>query len=407
MLTGAVCGFAFGGLFGPAWTRPEFAPVAGLVQLFGDIFMHLLKMIVVPLIICSMVVGIASLGDMRRIRGTFAMTLGYYVMTTLLSVAIGIILVLIIRPGVDVSTEIALERTLPQQLTWFDAIYNVIRGMVPANLFKAAAEGQMLGLIFASLLFGGILSTMGERGQRIVDLFDILNDAIMKLVRLVIWLAPLGIFGLVATKIGDAGGGEAIYTELKKLAMYAATVLLGLLIHGFIVLPVLLTFLGRRNPLHQVGHFSEALLTAFTTASSAASLPITIRDAGQKAGMSEESAGFVLPLGATINMDGTALYEAVAVIFICQAYGIELGFAQFLVIWLTATLAAIGAAAIPEAGLVTMVMVLTAVGAPLEGIGLLLAIDWFLDRCRTTVNVWGDTVGTAIIDRHLSQKTGD
>ncbi|HDH97375.1 MAG TPA: cation:dicarboxylase symporter family transporter, partial [Proteobacteria bacterium] len=184
---------------------------------------------------------------------------------------------------------------------------------------------------------------------------------------------------------------------------YAFTVILGLVIHAGITLPAILLVLGRRRPLEYAAHYIEALLTAFTTASSAATLPITMRDARQKAGLSERSSGFVLPLGATVNMDGTALYEAVAVIFICQAYGVQLGFAQFVIVWLTATLAAIGAAAIPEAGLVTMVMVLTAVGAPLEGIGLLLAIDWFLDRCRTTVNVWGDTIGAQIIDRLLER----
>ena len=405
MFTGAALGLIFGGVFGQYWKSVDFGFVAALIQLCGDIFMHLLRMIVVPLIVCSMVVGVASLGDLRKIRGTFLYTISYYITTTLLSVALGILLVSLIKPGAGIDTQVALSRELPAQLTWFDALFNVIRGMVPPNLFKAAADGQVLGLIFAALLFGGILSTLGERGQRMIELFDIANEAIMKFVRLVIWLAPIGIFGLVATKIGDAGGGAVVWLELKKLVLYAFTVLLGLSIHAVIILPALLIILGRRRPIKYLSHYTEALLTAFTTASSAASLPITMRDAKQKADISEQAASFVLPMGATINMDGTALYEAVAVIFICQAYGIELSFAHLLIIWLTATLAAIGAAAIPEAGLVTMVMVLTAVGAPIEGIGMLLAIDWFLDRCRTTVNVWGDSIGTAFIDRTLKSQS--
>jgi len=403
MLSGAALGFVIGGAFGKYWAYPEFGFWTELIKLFGDLFMNLLKMVVVPLIVCSMVVGIASLGDFRRIGGAFGWTVAYYVSTTLISVALGIILVSMIKPGLGVGTEVEVARQLPAQVSWYEALFDVVRGMVPSNIVKAAAEGQVLGLIIASLLFGGILTTLGERGRRIVELVDIVNDAIMRLVRLVIWLAPLGIFGLVATKIGEAGGGQAVVVELKRLVKYALTVIAGLIIHAGVILPTILFVLGGRNPLKYVAHYIEALLTAFTTASSAATLPITMRDAQQKAGLSERSSGFVLPLGATINMDGTALYEAVAVIFICQAYGVDLGFAQLLIVWLTATLAAIGAAAIPEAGLVTMVMVLTAVGAPLEGIGLLLAIDWFLDRCRTTVNVWGDTIGAQIVDRLLKR----
>jgi solute carrier family 1 (neuronal/epithelial high affinity glutamate transporter), member 1 len=401
MLSGATLGFLVGGVFGSAWSNPRYDFIVELIALLGELFLNMLKMIVIPLIVASMIVGITSLGDLRKIRGTLGFTLSYYVMTTLLSVALGIFLVLLINPGAGVDTQVQLTRSLPEQTTWYSALFDVFRGMVPSNLFKAAAEGQVLGLIFASLMFGGILTTMGERGRRVIDLIATINEAIMRIVRLVIWLAPIGIFGLVATKIGQAGGGPAVAAELARIAKYAFTVILGLFIHATIILPTLLFFLAKKSPIRYASHYTEALLTAFTTASSAASLPITMRDARKNAGLSEKAAGFVLPLGATVNMDGTALYEAVAVIFICQAYGIELGAAHFVVIWLTATLAAIGAAAIPEAGLVTMVMVLIAVGAPTEGIALLLAIDWFLDRCRTTVNVWGDSIGAAIIDRRL------
>ena len=405
MISGAVLGFIVGGALGPRWTDPALGFWVELIGLAGDVFMNLLKMIVIPLVITSMITGVATLGDVRQIKGTFAWTLTYYLLTTLLSVALGLTLVLLIRPGIGAGTTETLSRTLPGVVAWYSALFDVVRGLLPPNLFAAAAEGQVLGLIVASLIFGVIFSTLGQRGRALLDLVQTTSDAIFRFVRAVIWLAPLGIFGLVAVKIGEAGGGQAVALELKRLAWYAATVLLGLFIHATIVLPTLLALLARRNPLKHAGHFAEALLTAFTTASSAATLPITMRDARTNARLSDRASGFVLPLGATVNMDGTALYEAVAVVFICQAYGVELGFAQVVIIWLTATLAAIGAAAIPEAGLVTMVMVLTAVGAPIEGIGLLLAIDWFLDRCRTTVNVWGDSIGAAIIDRLLGKQT--
>jgi solute carrier family 1 (neuronal/epithelial high affinity glutamate transporter), member 1 len=401
MVTGATLGFVVGGLAGPYWQNPGAAVAASFVGLVGDLFLQLLKMVMVPIVVTSMILGIASFGDVRRIGGIFLGTLGYYLTTTFFSVMIGIVLVLVVQPGVGAHVTAEATRALPDAMPWYEALFDVFRDMVPANLFAAAADGQVLGLIVASLIFGAILSTLGQRGRLVLDLIDVVNEAIMKFVRLVIWLAPIGVFALVTTKIGEAGGRAAIGAELEKLFWYATTVLGGLAIHALIVLPTLLFLFTRRSPLRYAGHFAEALLTAVSTASSAASLPITMRDAQQKAGVSERVSGFVLPLGATINMDGTALYEAVAVIFICQVHNIDLSFAQLVVIWLTATLAAIGAAAIPEAGLVTMVIVLTAVGAPLSGVYALLSIDWFLDRCRTTVNVWGDAVGAAIIDRRF------
>jgi Na+/H+-dicarboxylate symporter len=228
----------------------------------------------------------------------------------------------------------------------------------------------------------------------------------MEMVRLLMWLAPPGIFGLVAGRLGAEGGGEAVWGVAKMLGAYALTVLLGLGIHSLLVLPLILRFIARRNPLTYAVGVGRALLTAFSTASSSATLPVTIESVVRTNKVSERSAGFVLPLGATVNMDGTALYEAVAVMFIAQAYGIEMGPAEQVVIFLTATLASIGAAGIPEAGLVTMVIVLAAVNIPIGGMALILVIDWFIDRCRTTVNVWGDSVGAAVIDRYEQPEEG-
>jgi len=219
----------------------------------------------------------------------------------------------------------------------------------------------------------------------------------MKLVHWLMWFAPIGVFALIAARLGAAGGGEAFFVQLAGLAKYALTVITGLLTHAA-VLCLLLLVLARRKISDYLKHMATALITAFSTASSSATLPVTM-DGVKAAGVPEPARRFVLPLGATINMDGTALYEAVAVLFIAQAMGIDLSFGQQLIVLLTATMAAIGAAGIPEAGLVTMVIVLEAVGLPLEGIGLILAIDWFLDRCRTTVNVFGDSVGAAVVGR--------
>jgi solute carrier family 1 (neuronal/epithelial high affinity glutamate transporter), member 1 len=401
LLAGAAAGFAIGGLFGSHWSDPSWGFFVGFIRLLGDVFMNILKALVIPLIVCSMIVGVSAMGDLRRIGGLFGFTFGYYILTTVISVTIGLLLVNLIQPGIDAGTAAAAAPHIKETVVWYEAVFKLVSGMFPNNLAQAAADSNILGLIVFSLVFGGILTTLGEKGRRAIDFIDTLNEALLKLVRMVIWLAPIGILGLVANRIGAAGGGMAVWVELSKLVKYFLTVITGLGIHAFIVLPALLYFLSGRNPVRHLRHFAEALIMAFSTASSAATLPVTIGSAREKAGISEEASGFVLPLGATVNMDGTALYEAVAVVFIAQAYGIELSFVEMLIVMLTATLAAIGAAAIPEAGLVTMVMVLTAVKVPVEGVGLLLSIDWFLDRFRTTVNVWGDAVGCSIVEKRI------
>jgi Na+/H+-dicarboxylate symporter len=278
---------------------------------------------------------------------------------------------------------------------------DVIVGLVPRNLVSAMAEDKILPLIVFSLLLGAILTTMGEPARPVIDFVASFNTAILKFIGLIMVFAPIGILGLVAARLGQAElslpGG--FIGELSRLARYSGTVILGLLIHAFIVLPLVLRFLGKRPALPYARNMLTALATAFSTASSSATLPMTIQGVSERNRVSDRTSSFVLPLGATINMDGTALYEAVAAIFIAQVYNIDLTFGDQVVIVLTATLAAIGAAGIPEAGLVTMVLVLKAAGLPTEGIAVILAIDWFLDRCRTTVNVWGDAVGAAVVDR--------
>ena len=382
--SGVVCGWVFG-------TQME------IVAWMGDIFLNLLKMLVIPLIVSSMIVGISGLGDVRKVGKTGAITLLYFMTTTAISVALGLIMVNLINPGVGVEM---IAQELPQRIAEKEAvgITDILKSFVSDNLVRSMAELDILPIIIFSLVFGGVLTTLGDKGKPVIAFFDGVNAAIMKMVHLVMYMAPLGVFALIASKLGAAGGGDMFVAEIIKLGKYSLTVVLALMIHATVVLPFILVLVTGRNPLLYLKNASEAVITAFSTASSSATLPVTIECAEQRNKVSRKASLFVLPLGATVNMDGTALYEAVAALFIAQLFGIELGFGQQVIIFMTATLAAVGAAGIPEAGLVTMVMVLHAVGLPLEGIGMLLSIDWLLDRFRTATNVWGDSVGAAVVD---------
>ncbi len=380
----------------------------------GDMFLQVLFMLVIPLVVTSMISGVTSLGDVRRLGRLGGWTLGYYFSTCGVAVLIGILLVITIRPGEsadDTYSYMPPGIQEKQDAGVVDTLFDVFRGktegggMFPKNLLQAATTTNVLGLLVFALFFGGALTTLGEKGKAAIDFFHGANEAVMKLVHLVMFVAPIGIYGLVASKIAENGGGAAFGEELGRLGRYAMTVLIGLGIH-VVFLALLLPLLARRNPFSYTYNMLRSLFTAMSTASSAASLPVTFECVEQKNKVSNRSSGFVLPLGATINMDGTALYEAVAVIFIAQSLGMDLSLAQLVVIFLTATLAAVGAAGIPEAGLVTMVIVLTAAGVPTTGIGTILAIDWFLDRMRTTVNVYGDSIGAAIVDTRVVQNAG-
>jgi len=355
-------------------------------------------------VVTSIVTAINRMGDLRPVARTAGYTGLVFLFTTFAAVITGIIVVNIVHPGGHVAaatTAAELPGAVTRAQSTGQAIYDILTGMFPSNLVEAAAGNNILGLIVMSLIFGVALSVIGKRNEPLVKMLDAANEALFTLVRWIVWLAPLGILGLVADRLGKAGGGEAVWSELHRLAWYAAAVLIGLAIHAFFTLPVLLRVMARRNPLRYGANMGDAALVAFGTASSAATMAVTLRCTVEKNKVSERAAEFVIPIGTTVNMDGTALYEAVAVIFIAQTMGLDLALPQQILVAVTATLAAIGAAAIPEAGLVTMVIVLNAVGLPAEGIGLLLSIDWILDRFRTTVNVWGDSVVAAVVDRRL------
>ena len=393
MIAGIVLGIFSGWMFGNTMLAVEW---------IGEMFLDALKMLVVPLIISSMIVGIAGLGDIRKVGKTGFIALSYFLITTCIAVGIGLVMVNIIEPGVAV--EMTGEQ-VPDKVVGKESvsITDILKTFVTPNLVQSMANMEILPLIMFSLVFGGVLTTLGEPGKRAIDFFDTVNVAIMKIVHLLMYFAPIGVFALIASKLGAAGGGDLFLAELAKIGKYVTTVISALLIHGLVVLPAILYMITRRNPIIYFKNVVGALTTAFSTASSSATLPITIDCAEKNNQISRKSCLFVLPLAATVNMNGTALYESVAAMFIAQMLGIQLGLGDQMIIFLTATLAGIGAAGIPEAGLVTMVMVLQSVGLPLEGIGMLLSIDWFLDRCRTTINVWGDSIGAGVLD-NLEEK---
>ncbi|MEE9442283.1 MAG: cation:dicarboxylase symporter family transporter [candidate division Zixibacteria bacterium] len=387
ILLSMILGVAFVGIFGDAGLHVKF---------LGDMFLAALKMVVIPLLFFSMVVGISNLGDVRKLGRTGAKTIGYFLATSTIAVVIGLILVNLIQPGSGFTfSGAAAPETIGHQDSY--SFFTWLTDQIPSNILKAAAETKVLPVIVFALIFGGVLTTIGSKGRTVISFCDAVNDVFMKIVHLIMWFAPIGIFGLVAGQLAAEGGLSQFTSILSALGKYSAVVIIGLLIHGIFILPLALKFMAGKSPIEYFVGMSQALMTAFATASSSATLPVTMDCVAEKNDIDKRASSFVLPLGATINMDGTALYEAVAALFIAQAYGISLGIVGQITICLTAVLASIGAAGIPQAGLITMVLVLQAVGLPLEGIGLILSIDWFLDRCRTTVNVWGDSIGAAVI----------
>lgn len=371
-----------------------------VIEWLGDMFLDTLKMIILPLIIAAVISGVTAMGDIRKLGKVGGITILYYVTTTSIAVLIGLIIVKIIEPGSYITDIHSNE--IPERIAMLEpnGFSDIMGSFVTSNLLIAGYELNLLPIIVFCLFFAAALTTIGEQAIGIISFFNALNKAMMQLVQWLMYLAPIGIFSLIACRLGKVGG-EAFWNEISTVGWYCLTVLIGLFIHFLVLLSLLHIF--SNYGINYLKHMLKALLTAFSTASSAATLPITM-DCSMRAGINKKSSQFVLPLGATINMDGTALYEAVAVMFIAQAYGYHMGLANEVIIFVTATLAAIGAAGIPQAGLVTMVIVLTAVNLPLEGIGLLLAVDWFLDRFRTMINVWGDATGTAIIDRIIKHE---
>lgn len=363
----------------------------------GEVFLRALNMIIIPLILCSIITGIASVGSGGNLGRLASKTIGFYLLSTFLAIITGFTLVLIIKPGVgaDLGFKVPVENLSAVSDSFGDTLIKI----VPTNIFEALMKGQMLSIILFAILFGFFLSKISDKPRvLLIDVFNAVLEVIMKIIFFIIKFTAVGIFSITAKVIAQqVEMGNDISEIISRLGLYFITVLLGLLIHGLITLPLLVKLIGRANPFKHLKNMATPLLTAFSTSSSNATLPLTMEAVEDNDGVSNKIASFTLPLGATINMDGTALYECVAVIFIAQAYGIDLTFAEQLIVVFTALLAAIGSAGIPMAGLVMMVVVLKAVGLPLEGIGLILAVDRILDMFRTTINVYGDTCCAVII----------
>jgi len=375
-----------------------------LYAFVGTLFLNALKMLIVPLIASSIIIGIAGISGHHGLGRMGGKTILYYMATSLIAILIGLTIVNIMSPGIvdgqpakemiGLSGDVEEIKSKVQGKSAGD-IAEVFLRMVPTNIVSAAANGQMLGLIFFSLLFGFFMTKIEHPGAAtIYNFWDAIYNVMMLITDWVMKFAPIGVFALVAKVVASTG-----FDAFKPLALFFSSVVIALSIHFFVVMPLLLKFVARVNPLRHYRAMAPALLTAFSTSSSSATLPLTLECVEKNAGVSNKTSSFVLPLGATINMDGTALYECVAAMFIAQAYGLDLGFVEQFTIVMVALLTSIGVAGIPAASLVAISIILATIGLPIEGIGLILAVDRVLDMCRTTVNVFSDSCGAVIIGK--------
>jgi Na+/H+-dicarboxylate symporter len=390
---------ALGVLFGIFLT--EYVP---WIDWIGTVFLRLLKMIIIPLIVSSIIVGIAGIGSSAGIGRIGLKTIGFYMATSLLAILLGLFLVNLLKPGVGVDFSLAEKvQTLPVA---DKSLASLLINAIPDNFFYSLSQAEMLPIIVFSMVFGFFTNMVGDQHRiPIINFFSGVNEVIMKITMAIIKLTPYGVFAIMATVVAKYASDAASLQKLASgMGMYMLCVILALTIHTFFTLHSVLYFIGSVKPMKHFRNMSIPLLTAFSTSSSSATIPLSMTAVETKDGVSNRVASFTIPLGATINMNGTALYECIAVIFISQAYGIELTGLQQVTVVLTALLAAVGSAGIPMAGMVMMAVVLSAVGLPLEGIGLILAVDRVLDMFRTTVNVYGDTCAAVVIAKSEGEK---
>ncbi|MGF1656666.1 MAG: dicarboxylate/amino acid:cation symporter [Verrucomicrobiales bacterium] len=380
-----------------------------IYEFVGTLFLRALGMIVVPLVATSIMSSIADIGNGKDVGRLGWKTALYYATTSFFAILVGLVLVNTIQPGIidgqpasqvlnlDAKTDDALRATEDRDL---GDIAEVFLRMVPNNVFDSASRGDLLGLIFFSIVFGFFMSRVtGPPGEQVRQTVRGIYDTMLKVTQWILYFAPIGVFGLVAARIAETG-----FDVFRPLAVYFFTVVAALGVHFLVVLPLLLLLFARVNPTRHYVAMWPAILTAFSTASSAATLPVTMDCVQKRAGVSKRTTSFVLPMGATINMDGTALYECVVAMFIAQAYGIELSFGQQFMVVMLALLTSIGVAGVPQASLVAIVIILNAVGLPPEGIGLVLAVDRILDMMRTAVNIFSDSCGAVVVGRWEGEK---
>jgi Na+/H+-dicarboxylate symporter len=376
----------------------------------GTIFLNALKMIIVPLITSSIIVGVAGIGSGGNLGALGGKTLLFYASTTLLAILVGLVIINAISPGIvdgePAKDLLALEADtaqLEQSVAGKGPgdVAKIFQRMVPPNIVKAAVEGQMLGIIFFSILFGYFMTHLdNEYAEPLYKFWNAVFHVMMRMTEWIMLFAPIGVFGLVAAVIAKAG-----YKATGPLAVFAVAVLAALAVHAFVTLPLLLRFVGKVNPFKTIKGMAQAMLTAFSTASSSATLPVTMDCVEDNVGVSNKISSFVLPLGATVNMNGTALYECAAAMFIAQAYGLELTFGVQFSIVAIALLTSIGVAGVPSASLVAIAIILSAIGLPIEALGVLLVFDRILDMARTSINIWGDASCATIVARLEGEKT--
>jgi Na+/H+-dicarboxylate symporter len=381
-----------------------------MMDYIGELFLNALKMIIVPLITSSIIVGVAGIGSGGNLGALGGKTLLFYATTTLAAILVGLLVINVIQPGI-VDGEPARE-LLALEASSADIaekvggkgvgdVADVFLRMIPTNIVKAAAEGQMLGLIFFAILFGYFMTHLAhDFAEPLFKFWNGIFHVMMRMTEFIMKFAPLGVFGLVGSVIAEAG-----LKATGPLALFALAVLLALAIHAFGTLLLLLRFVGRVKPLKVLIGASQAMLTAFSTASSSATLPITMESVEENIGVSNKVSSFVLPLGATVNMNGTALYECAAALFLAQAYGLDLTFGVQFSIVAIALMTSIGVAGVPSASLVAIAIILAAIGIPMEAIGVLMVFDRILDMCRTSINVWGDACCATIVARLEGEKT--
>ena len=377
------------------------------IEPIGTVFIRLITMIVIPLVVASLLVGTASLGDLRKLGRIGGRTVAFYLCTTAVAVTLGLVLANLVRPGsrIDPGTRDRLSAAYTEQAAGAmqtaeakPSVREVLLDMVPTNPIGAAADGELLPLIIFTIIFGAAVSLVAEERRRVlVTFFEAVNDTVMVIIDWVMRLAPYAVFALIASVVANFG-----LDLLRSLMIYALTVVAGLLLHVFVTYSILIRFLARLDPRVFFRRIAQAQLVAFSTSSSNATLPVTMETAEEKLGISKEVSSFVLPLGATINMDGTALYQAIAVMFIAQIYGVPLGLMEQGTIVLTATLASIGTAGVPSAGIIMLILVLESVGMGAQtqaGVALILGVDRVLDMMRTAVNVTGDLTAASFVAR--------
>ncbi|MEO1204110.1 MAG: dicarboxylate/amino acid:cation symporter [Pseudomonadota bacterium] len=399
-----------------SYTTPTSTPgifgveFVAIFSYIGTLFLNALKMIIVPLITSSIIVGVAGIGSGGNLGRLGGKTLLFYATTTLAAILVGLVVINIVAPGMvdgEPARELlALEAPVDDIRERVGGkgvgdVAQVFLRMVPQNIVLAAAEGQMLGIIFFAILFGYFMTRLTH--DLAEPLFKFWNGVFQVMMRMTEWImlfAPIGVFGLVAKVVSETG-----FDAAGPLLLFAFAVLLALALHALITLPLLLRFVGRVRPLQVIKGVSPALLTAFSTASSSATLPVTMESVEENLGVSNEVSSFVLPLGATVNMNGTALYECAAAMFIAQAYGLDLTFATQFTIVVIALLTSIGVAGVPSASLVAIAIILAAIGLPIEAIGVLLVFDRVLDMARTSINIWGDASCATIVARLQGEQT--